>query len=117
MRYLTLKELVELHRRVIEQSGGGTGIRDLGLLEAARAQPHRRREGFGGRLLTHQQPPLRRRQLARRPRGDGSLLALNGYEIEAGVGEQEGLILAIASGTTGREGLTEWLRGHVVERE
>lgn len=48
MRYLTLKELVELHRRVIEQSGGGTGIRDLGLLEAARAQP---RMTFGGEEL------------------------------------------------------------------
>lgn len=39
MRYLTLKEILELHRRIIEQSGGLTGIREMGLLESALAQP------------------------------------------------------------------------------
>jgi death-on-curing protein len=39
MRYLTLKEALELHRRIIEQSGGSTGMRDIGLLESALAQP------------------------------------------------------------------------------
>jgi death on curing protein len=39
MRYLTLGEVVELHRRLLEQSGGADGIRDLGLLESALAQP------------------------------------------------------------------------------
>ncbi len=39
MRYLTLIEVLELHRRIIEQSGGASGIRDIGLLESAIAQP------------------------------------------------------------------------------
>ena len=39
MRYLTLSEVLELHRRVIEQSGGGDGVRDLGGIESAIAQP------------------------------------------------------------------------------
>jgi death-on-curing protein len=39
MRYLTLKEILELHRRIVEQSGGLKGIRDAGLLESALAQP------------------------------------------------------------------------------
>jgi hypothetical protein len=34
MRYLSLGELVDLHRAIIEQSGGAAGIRDLGLLES-----------------------------------------------------------------------------------
>jgi death-on-curing protein len=38
MRYLTLIEVLELHRRVIEQSGGALGIRDLGLSESAIAK-------------------------------------------------------------------------------
>jgi death-on-curing protein len=38
MRYLTLKEALELHRRIIEQSGGLAGVRDLGALESALAQ-------------------------------------------------------------------------------
>lgn len=39
MRCITLIEVLELHRRIIEQSGGALGIRDLGLLESAIAQP------------------------------------------------------------------------------
>ena len=45
MRYLTLGEVVELHRLVIAASGGATGIRDLGAFESAVAQP---RASFGG---------------------------------------------------------------------
>jgi death-on-curing protein len=48
MRFLTLIEVLELHRRVIEQSGGAFGIRDVGLLESAIAQP---RMTFGGEYL------------------------------------------------------------------
>lgn len=35
MRHLTLAEVIDLHRRVIEASGGAHGIRDLGALESA----------------------------------------------------------------------------------
>jgi death-on-curing protein len=45
MRWLQLAEVLELHRRLIDQSGGMAGIRDLGLLEASLAQP---RQTFGG---------------------------------------------------------------------
>ena len=38
MRYLILSEVLELYRRVMEQSGGTMGIRDLGALESALAQ-------------------------------------------------------------------------------
>jgi death-on-curing protein len=37
-----------LHRRIIEQSGGADGIRDLGLAESALAQPQM---SFGGAEL------------------------------------------------------------------
>lgn len=46
MRYLTLGELIELHSRVVRQSGGAAGIRELGLAESALVQP---RVSFGGR--------------------------------------------------------------------
>ena len=45
MRWLSLAEVLELHRRLIDQSGGIPGLRDLGLLEASLAQPH---QTFGG---------------------------------------------------------------------
>ena len=49
MRCLTLGEVVDLHRAVIETTGGASGIRDLGALESALAQP---RASFGGVDLT-----------------------------------------------------------------
>ena len=48
MRYLTLSEALELHRRVIGQSGGALGVLNLGTLESALAQP---RMTFGGKDL------------------------------------------------------------------
>lgn len=41
MRFLTLGEVVALHRAVIETTGGATGLRDLPGLESAVAQPGR----------------------------------------------------------------------------
>lgn len=38
-RYLTLGEVVELHRLVLGATGGAPGIRDLVALESAIAQP------------------------------------------------------------------------------
>lgn len=35
MRHLSLGEVLELHRRVVEATGGATGVRDLGALESA----------------------------------------------------------------------------------
>ena len=48
MRYLTLGEVLELHRLVLAQTGGATGLRDLGALESAVGQP-RQRAGQAGK--------------------------------------------------------------------
>jgi death on curing protein len=56
IRHLTLIEILELHHKILEQSGGALGIRDIGLLESAIAQP---RMMFGGEDLY---PSLRRKQ-------------------------------------------------------
>lgn len=45
MRYITLVEVIDLHRRIIAATGGAQGIRDLGRLEASVARP---RHTFGG---------------------------------------------------------------------
>ncbi|MBA3393926.1 MAG: type II toxin-antitoxin system death-on-curing family toxin [Deltaproteobacteria bacterium] len=38
-RFLTLDEVLGLHQRQIERYGGGSGIRDLGLLQSAISMP------------------------------------------------------------------------------
>ena len=48
MRYLSLSEILKIHRRIIESSGGKSGIRDLGAIESALAQP---RVTFSGQDL------------------------------------------------------------------
>ena len=48
MRYLALGEVVDLHRRLREATGGAPGIRDFGQLESAIAQP---KATFGGAEL------------------------------------------------------------------
>ncbi|MEM6713736.1 MAG: type II toxin-antitoxin system death-on-curing family toxin [Cyanobacteria bacterium P01_D01_bin.6] len=125
MRFLTLIEVLELHRRVIEQSGGAFGIRELGLLEAAIVQP---RMTFGGDDLY---PDLLTKAAAlgfsiinNHPFVDGNkrtghaataiFLLLNGVEIKASVDEQEQMVLAIAAGDAGREAFNTWLTQHTV---
>jgi death-on-curing protein len=39
MRYLSLGEVVDLHRRVLQITSGASGIRDFGVLESSVAQP------------------------------------------------------------------------------
>ncbi|MFM9960537.1 MAG: hypothetical protein ACKV2Q_04855 [Planctomycetaceae bacterium] len=45
MRYLTVEDVLDLQRRVLAVAGGLAGVRDLGVVEAAVAQP---RMSFGG---------------------------------------------------------------------
>ncbi len=44
MKSLTIQEILYLHHRIIEETGGSHGIRDVGLLEAALKRPN---AGFG----------------------------------------------------------------------
>ncbi len=125
-RYLTLNEVLALYSRVMEKSVGAMGIRDLGALEAAVAQP---RITFGGEELyltiSEKASALAYSIINNHPFVDGNkrtghaametFLVLNGFEIQASVDEQEKIILAVASGESDRGQFTAWLRDHIVE--
>ena len=127
MRYLTLSETLDLHRRVIGQSGGALGILDLGALESALAQP---RMTFGGKELypniMDKAAALAYSLIQNHPFLDGNkrtghaamevYLYLNGFEIQSSVHEQERTILQVAAGKMDREAFTVWLGDHVVAR-
>jgi death on curing protein len=127
IRYLTLEEVLELHRLVLEQSGGLGGVRDLGGLESALAQPQM---AFGGQELY---PSLGEKAAAlgfslvcNHPFVDGNkrvghaametFLVLNGWELAAGVDEQEQWILRLAAGSEKREEFTGWVQSHLQQR-
>jgi death-on-curing protein len=125
MRYLTLGEVVDLHRRVLAQSGGASGIRDLGLLESALAQAA---ATFGGADLhatvIEKAAALGFALVANHAFVDGNkrvghaamevFLVLNGFEISASVDDQERSILDVASGLADRDALARWLSATVV---
>ncbi|MEW6240510.1 MAG: type II toxin-antitoxin system death-on-curing family toxin [Chloroflexota bacterium] len=126
MRYLTVGEVLEVYSRVMEQSGGGVGIRDLGALESAVAQP---RMTFNGEdlypTIAEKASALGYSLIQNHPFTDGNkraghaameaFLLLNGLEISAGVDEQVEIILGVASGEISREAFTDWLRTHIIE--
>ena len=45
MRFITLGEVLALHRRILAESGGRAGVRDLGAIASALSQPRVSVEG------------------------------------------------------------------------
>jgi len=127
VRYLSLGEVIVLHRLVISQSGGAQGIRDPGGLEAALAQPHMT---FEGRelypTLVEKAAALAFSLIRNHPFVDGNkrvghmaletYLVLNGHELAASTDEQEHVILQVATGKMDRMMFVTWLRTHVVRK-
>ena len=124
MRYLTLGEVVELHQRLLASTGGAPGIRDLGLLESALAQPKATFDGADLHpTLVDKAAALGFALVANHAFIDGNkrvghaamevFLILNGAEIHASVDEQERLMLDVAAGRINRAGLSDWLRAHL----
>jgi death-on-curing protein len=121
VRYVSLAEVLDLHRRVVGASGGSLAIRDLGALKAAVAQPHLTFEGADlYPTLAAKAAALCHVLACDHPFVDGNkrtahaameaMLLLNGYELFATVDEQESAMLAIASGERTREQVAEWVR-------
>lgn len=124
MRFISLGQALELHRRVIEQSGDTAGILNLGALESALLQP---RMTFGGEdlhpTLAEKAAALAFSIIRNHPFIDGNkrtghaameiFLILNGHEIWSSVDDAEGVILRVASGQMDREQFTDWIEAHL----
>jgi death-on-curing protein len=125
VRYLSLAEVLELHRRIVGSSGGAVPLRDLGALESAVAQP---RATFGGEDLYPDLPAkaaaLGFSLINNHPFLDGNkrvghaavetFLLLNGFELQATVDSGERMILDVAAGRATREQFLGWIRRHIV---
>lgn len=128
MRYLILGEILEIHRQVMEQSGGFAGVRDVGALESAVAQP---RMTFAGEdlypTLVEKAAALGFSLIKNHPFVDGNkrtghaameiFLVLNGHEINADVDQQFDVVLSVASGKIDRDSFLAWLRDHINKTE
>jgi len=128
IRYLSLTEVLELHKRIIQATGGSEGLRDLGALQSAVAQPLMT---YGGDdlypTLVEKTAALGFSLINNHPFVDGNkrlghaamavFLYLNGYQISASIDVQEAFILGIVAGKVSREQVITWLNKHVKEAD
>jgi len=126
-RYLSLAEVLELHRMALDQSGGLDGVRDPGGLGSALAQPLMTFDGAElYPTLAEKASALGFSLVGNHPFMDGNkrvghaametFLVLNGWELEVGVDEQEEVILRLAAGELKREEFTNWVKAHLRQR-
>lgn len=127
MKYLTVEQVLKIHARQIERFGGSTGIRDMGLLESAVAQPR------SGIVEISFYPTLEEIATAlafslvkNHPFVDGNkrtgyaamemFLGRNGYKTDAPLEEKEAVFLRLAASQLSREGLLAWVRTRIARK-
>jgi death-on-curing protein len=121
--FLTLDEVVEIHRDQIERYGGTLGVRDWGLLKAAVSMPA---AAFGGQLLHTDLFEMASAYLfhlvQNHPFIDGNkrvgavaadvFLALNDIRLSAGQDDYADFVMSVARGETSKSAAAEFLRAN-----
>jgi death-on-curing protein len=121
--FLSLQEVLDLQEHQIARYGGSMGVRDLGLLESALAQPQAQ---FGGEFLHEDIFMMAAAYLfhiaKNHPFVDGNkraglatmilFLNLNGLKLKADPDALTDLVLAVAQGQAGKEQIAAFLRRH-----
>jgi death-on-curing protein len=123
MNVLSLEQLLEIHALVIEATGGGGGLRDLGRLEAAIAA--QTQNVFGEDLypnLIDKAAAMIRGIIADHPFVDGNkrtamltgltLLKINGLKFVAKPGEMENFAVKVATDKLDVPSIIVWLNEH-----
>ena len=124
MIWITADDVIQIHSRVIQRSGGMGGLRDRASLEAAISAPM---QSFGGQDLY----PTTVEKIARLGYGlasnhafvDGNkrigammtqlLLKWNGYQMSLRSGELADMFIAIADGSAKESDLLAWIQRHL----
>lgn len=123
MKTLSKPQILMLHEKLIEVTGGSNGIRDEGLLDSAIANPF---QSFGGKDL-YPSIQAKAAQLCfgivkNHPMIDGNkrlgthamlvFLALNDFELSYSQKELSDTILALASGELTADDMVLWIIEH-----
>ena len=124
MIWITADDVIQIHSRVIQRSGGMDGLRDRASLEAAISAPM---QSFGGQDLY----PTTVEKIARLGYGlasnhafvDGNkrigammtqlLLKWNGFQMSLHPGELADMFIAIADGSAEEPDLLAWIQRHL----
>jgi death-on-curing protein len=122
--YLDLQQVLDLHDASILLFGGSPGVRDLGLVQSAVAQP---RQSFGGvdlyPTLVEKAGALGYSLVRNHGFVDGNkrtgfaalevFLRANGSRVIASVADAEAAVLAVASGQMSRDQFTAWVAANI----
>ena len=126
MRYLTTEQVLFIHARLVAETGGSHGVRDLGLLQSAIARPRASFEGADlyPELWT-QAAALLDSLVRNHPFVDGNkrtgiaaaalFLRLNGWRLTASDEELVSFTLAVALGEIPLAAMADWLRQHSIQ--
>lgn len=123
MMKLSKTQVIMLHQRLIQETGGSDGIRDEGLLDSALSNPF---QSFGGVELY---PNIQEKAaqlcfgiVKNHPMVDGNkrlgahvmlvFMALNGYELSYTQQELSNIILDLAASKIGHDDLLKWIINH-----
>ena len=123
MVFLTLDDIIESHQNQIDTYGGSHGIRDIGLLESAIAQPE---ASFGGQYLHADIFEMAAAYLyhlvMNHPFVDGNkrvgleaaliFLEINNENLNASDEELVDLVLKTTAGQIGKREIAEFFRSH-----
>lgn len=121
--FLTLEELFDLHRQLIERFGGADGVRDPGLLESALTRP---RSGYYS-SLSEQAAALMQSLAGNHAFVDGNkrvafaatavFLRMNGCRLEVGADEAERFLIdEVIVARTDVTMIAEWIERFLVVR-
>lgn len=123
MKILTAQEILYLHHRIVEETGGSHGVRDLGLLEAALQRPF---AGFGDYQLFSTIPEkvaafldalIRNHPFVDANKRTGLsaavlMLEQNGYTFSSTQQEFEDFAVRVATEHLEIEEIASWLEAH-----
>ncbi|MBI3378122.1 MAG: type II toxin-antitoxin system death-on-curing family toxin [Nitrospirae bacterium] len=121
MKYLTAEQVLFIHSRLIDETGGSHGIRDLGLLQSAVARPM---ATFGGEDLYpnifQKAAALMESLVKNHPFIDGNkrtaisstglFLRINGFNLETSQKELEDFTLNMATGKASVTDTAKWFK-------
>ena len=121
--YLTAEQVLFVHYRLVSETGGEHGVRDLGSLESAVARPRAtfdRQELYPD--IFEKAAALMESLINNHPFVDGNkrtgiacavlFLQQNGVSFSARNADLEKFTLRVASSNAGRSEITKWLKKH-----
>ena len=123
MKYLSPHQVLFLHARLIEETGGSHGVRDMGLLLSALGRPQATFEGQDLYPTIYQKAAaMSDAMINNHPFVDGNkrtgigaavlFLSLNGYVLSASNQELLDLTMEIAQKKTAIETIANWFERH-----